>query len=64
MALKRCNTCKIKKQLLEFYRSKDCKHGRRPDCKDCCKKAEASRRKAKAVPKAGFWRRLKWFLFN
>lgn len=32
---KTCNKCGVSKPLDEFYNHKDCKDGKRPDCKEC-----------------------------
>lgn len=36
--MKKCTKCKEKKRLDEFYRLKKARDGRRPDCKNCCKR--------------------------
>jgi len=40
--MKKCNTCKKEKELTDFNKSKDGKHGRRAVCKECLNKKRRS----------------------
>ena len=35
--MKRCKECGIEKALTDFHKHKNCKDGRRPQCKECRK---------------------------
>ena len=42
---KACTTCGNSKPISEFYKSKDCRKGVRPECKDCSRTRDGRKRK-------------------